>query len=259
MHRISDPAHFRRSVGGLSLIIAPLLLLAGAIVGPDSGEETADYLRAYAENSEAAGVSTVLWFLGFVVLTVAVAALIHLVRDRAVVLGHVGGMLAFAGSIAFAALVVTSIYDIALGQQLPLQQGVAVNEAIQADPASYWVLIPALLGTSIGLVLLTAALWRGGVLPVWVFPVLLVGFVVLFFGGDQKEISIAGNALILIGLAFAGWTVLSMSDNEWLRPPRGSAEGHHRRGEREPRSTSVRTRPTEHRDGEVGGRSTTSR
>lgn len=243
MHRISDPVHFRRSIGGLSLIIAPLLILAGTYIEPESGDESAAYLRALGENPEAAGVATVLWFLGFIVLTSAVVALIHLIRDRAVVLGHVGGVLAFAGSIALAALVVTGIYDIALGSVIPLQQGLAVDKAIGEDPASYWVFIPAILGTSIGLVLLTAALWRGGVLPVWVFPVLLMGFVVLLLGGEERIVAMVGGALLLVGLAYAGWTVLKMRDEEWVRPPAGSA-----RPEQRGRGTGVGTTGAAARD-----------
>ena len=98
MLKLNDANNFRRTALGLCLIAGPLLALVGELVTPwETADTTAAYLTALAENPARAQASAVLLYFGYLLMAVGVFGMMHLLRRRAVVLGHVAGALAVWG------------------------------------------------------------------------------------------------------------------------------------------------------------------
>ena len=98
MLKIWNAANFRRTLGGICLIAAPLLFAFVEITAPPSGDSPAamisngvryhDRLAPYAYLGLAAGI----------LFIVAIIAALHVVRGTGVVLAHVGAILAMLGN-----------------------------------------------------------------------------------------------------------------------------------------------------------------
>src|SRR5258705_13417389 len=85
MFGLSDAHHFRKMVAGFCMVFAPLFVLVGLVLDPDS--------------------SYVFMFVGTLLSVPAVLGLMHMLREREVALGHVGGGLALVGLMSTAALI----------------------------------------------------------------------------------------------------------------------------------------------------------
>src|SRR3954453_4054661 len=85
MFGISDAHHFRKMVAGFCMLFAPLCMLVGFLVDPD-----AEYAFLFA---------------GAVLMVPAALGLMHMLREREVALGHVGGGLSLVGLMGMAALI----------------------------------------------------------------------------------------------------------------------------------------------------------
>lgn len=192
-----------------------MLIGAGGQVQPGPEVDGAPYLEAVAAAPGTAELSVLLNYLGFLVFAVGVMGAIHVVRGRGVVLAHIGGGLAVAGLISLTALSITSLYDIAIAENAPREIGVAVFDAPEDYTTAIVLLVIALLGTPIGLVILGAALWRVGFVPVWLWPLVLVAFVLIFVEPLGVQISQAVASLLLLGVfGFVGVKLLRMPDRE---------------------------------------------
>ena len=226
MLKINNASSFRRSIAGLCLILGPVLIGVGGQVQPGPDVEGPLYLDAVAASPGMAEMSVLLNYLGFLVFAVGVIGAIHIVRGKGVVLAHIGGLLAVAGLISLTALSVTSLYDIAIAQNAPREIGVPIYNAPESYTTAIVLLALALFGTAIGLVILSAALWRAGFMPVWLWPLVLVAFVLIFAEPVGFQISSLIASLLLIGVfGFAGVKLIRMSDREWERGVIPKAKG----------------------------------
>src|SRR3954468_15362118 len=82
---ISDAHHFRKMVAGFCMVFAPLCMLVGFVVDPDA---------SYA-----------FLFVGAILMVPAALGLMHMLREREVAMGHVGGGLSLIGLMGMAALI----------------------------------------------------------------------------------------------------------------------------------------------------------
>ncbi len=180
----------------------------------------ADYLESLAASPAQAQLAADLLYLGYLLIAVGIFGMIHLIRRRAVVLGHVAGVLAVWGWVTLPGLLVTDFYDLSLAQSANRQEAVIISDRAQNYAGAAVQGIPVLLGF-VGLVLLLVALWRARFAPVWVPPAVLAGMVAFSFAGRTGEVSssmvVAGVAtgLMLVGLGYVGLKMLRMSDEEW--------------------------------------------
>lgn len=217
MLKINDANNFRRTALGLCLIAGPLVTLIGGLVAPwEENDTTAAWLRVLAENPLRAQIGAVCFYFGYLLIAVSNFGILHLLRHRAVVLGHVAGVLAIWGWMTLPGMLVVDFYDLALAESLDLEQAVAIAERPQE-----YALAP-LIGLSIplgilALVLLVVALWRAGFTPVWVPVLFFVGTAVSFFGPPSQIFFSIGPATWLITLGYVGLKVLHLSDKEWER------------------------------------------
>ena len=215
---MSNPASFRKTLAAIGLILGPLALLAANIVEPDTADEGAEYLADVAKNAGRLETSTILYIIGFTALIAGVVGIVHVVRERGVVLAHIAGVIAAVGLVFFVALVTTSLYDISLAQNAARAEAVKAYDGVEDLTAAYVILIPALLGTMIGLILLAVAAWRARFAPVWVPVVVFLGFAAIIAGDGSKALTIIGDLLLLAGLGFIGVKLFGLTDDEWERP-----------------------------------------
>jgi hypothetical protein len=217
MLKINDSRNFRRTAAGLCLIAGPLVTLIGGLVTPwEKKETTAAYLLALAENPTQAQISAVLLYFGFLLTAVGIFGIIHLLRHRAVVLGHIAGVLAVWGWVTLPGLLVSDFYDLSLAQWSNRQDAIAISERAGGYIGSAVIGIPALLGF-IGLVLLGVALWRAKLAPLWMPVVVLAGTVITQFGPPGAGSWALGTGLLLASLGYVGLRILRMTDDEWER------------------------------------------
>lgn len=218
MLNLKNPANFRRSLAAIGLILGPLALLAATIVEPDTADEGAAYLADVAENAGRVEATTILYLIGFTALLAGVIGIVHVIRERGVVLAHIAGVLAAVGLVFFVGLVTTSLYDLSLAENASRAEAVKAYDGVEDYATAYVVLAPALLGTMIGSILLAVAAWRARFAPVWVPVVIFVGFLGIMAGEGSKAINIVANLLLLAGFGFMGLKLFGMTDDEWERP-----------------------------------------
>jgi hypothetical protein len=218
MLKIKDANNFRRTAAGLCLIAGPLLTLINGLVDPYGEKQTtAADLQAYAENPTRAQISALLLYFGYLLIAVGVFGIIHLLRHRAVVFGHVAGVLAVWGWLTLPGVLASAYYDLSLAQWRNRQAAITIHDRAEGYIGSAIMGIPVLLGV-LGVVLLGVALWRARVAPLWVPVVLLLGLAIIVFGPYGSVGWTIGNALWLVALGFLGLKIIRMSDEDWARP-----------------------------------------
>ena len=115
MPKINDANSFRRTAFGLCLIAGPLVALVGGLVTPwEETDTTGAYLTALAERPARAQTSVVLLYFGYLLMAVGVFGMLHLLRRRAVVPGHVAGALAIWGWVSLPGTLSVDFYDLSL-------------------------------------------------------------------------------------------------------------------------------------------------
>lgn len=216
-----DATRFRRTALGLCLIAGPLVAWIGGLIPQweaegEAEETTAAYLQTLAESPVRAQVSAILLYFGFLLTAVGILGIIHLLRHRSVVLGHIGAVLAIWGWVTLPGLLVTDFYAMSLAEYGNRQDAIAISDRAGSYVGGAILGIPVLLGM-VGLVLLGLALWRAKLAPVWV-PVLLLANVVQNFVAPPGTVSWAvGMAPLFVALGYVGLKIVRMSDDEWER------------------------------------------
>ena len=218
MLKIGDANNFRRTVVGLCLIIAPLLLLLGDIIHPAGAEGAAGLLNIMAEHPGRVETASLLTIFSSVFFVPALVGLLYLIRDRGVVLGHIGVGLALIGIVGHA--VWAGFQVVLLGF---IQSGVdreQLSAILGGGPLNVGFVIVMLMflgGFFLGLILLSISLWRSRVAPLWVAACIIAAIVWFFTPLGTIMPGEIGGALVLIGLGWIGLKVLRMSDADWER------------------------------------------
>jgi hypothetical protein len=220
MLKIWDPTNFRRTLGGLSLILAPILFAIAEITYPTSNGNGAQQLESAARNHDVMLADIYFGIASAILFMPAIYALLHVTRLRGVVLGHVAAILTVAG---------LGLAHLALGGlQLMLwaMAGPGVDRQVMAsfidktmqNPAG----LPLILGHelfAIGVVLFGVAIWRSGFGYRWAGPAIAVGVVLDIVGGTvglpDVLMAIVSDGIFVTGLAAVGLKVLLTSDREW--------------------------------------------
>src|SRR3712207_1421121 len=100
MSRLSDSHHFRKTIAGMCMIAAPVLLLVGMVIHPERKDDVGAQLGVVADNMDAWFAAHLILVISLVLAVPAVLGLMHMLREREVALGHVGGGLAMVGLLA---------------------------------------------------------------------------------------------------------------------------------------------------------------
>nr|MBA2599305.1 hypothetical protein [Actinomycetota bacterium] len=215
----SDAGRFRRLVAGFCLIIAPVVLLVGALTHPQGKEAAAAHLAVVAENPDRYYWAHAILLLGLALFLPVVLALMHLLKERETRFGHLGGGLAIIG--LFGATAVVAVDGIAVSQmgqpQASIEEMAALLDRIKESPGFRGIAVVAGVGLMLGMVLLAYGLWRTRAVQPWMAGGVASGAITFFLGvvTDNRIIFAMAFAIDLIALGPLGWGVLHESDNEW--------------------------------------------
>lgn len=190
MFGISDAHHFRKMVAGFCMVFAPLCLLVGFVVDPD-----AEYAFLFA---------------GGILMVPAALGLMHMLREREVALGHVGGGLSLIGLMGMAALIgmdVTGTTSL-------------VDRGDSLDGVATWMFV-ATMGFGLGMAALGMGLFRAHAIPSWAAACLLVGGIAFDVAmvANSAGIAIAATAAMVAGVSSTGLMVWRESDDAWDHTP----------------------------------------
>jgi hypothetical protein len=190
MSGISDAHHFRKMVAGFCMLFAPLCMLVGFIADPDA---------SYA-----------FLFIGAVLMVPAALGLMHMLREREVAFGHMGGGLSLVGLMGLAGLIGMDV-----GGTTDL-----VDRVDHLTGVGNWIFV-ATMGFGLGMAILGVGAFRAHALTSWAAACLMIGgiaFDVALLAGSAG-IAIAASAAMLAGLGFTGLMVWRESDDAWEHTP----------------------------------------
>ncbi len=171
-------------------------------------------ISAYPTRFLIANLLDLLWLF---LLIPAVLGLVHLLRSRGALLGHIGGGFALAGAVGTAAY-----RGVNLGQLQVAESGLNQEQVLaafgQASAGSIVVMLMSALGLFVGYALLAVGLWRTRAAPGGASGLIVAFLVVNIIGlaaGGNKGVLLAAHTLLLVGLGWIGVKVLAMSDAQW--------------------------------------------
>ncbi len=232
MLRITDPSNFGRTLAGLSLIAAPLLLGVGEVLrlsieqGAFTGEE--EHLANVAGSAGLWQAMTMLNMVAVILFVPVVLGLVHLIRPGAPVLAHLGSALAMVGLLGAAG---HNVFAFVLGGAMARledarPQMVELVGPLEESPSFLLVLLMFLVGFVLGFLLLAVGLYRSRAVHRWAAVAVAVAMLVGSNAGASFPLTLVFSGLLVLGLGTVAVRVLSMTDGQWrdLSPATGRTE-----------------------------------
>ena len=216
MLRLSDERNFARTLAGLSLIVAPLLLLMSVLIGPDLSDDGRERLSEIADSEDRYVASRYLLLIGAWVFVPGLIGLWRVFRGPRVMLGQVGAALVLIGWISTIAFFGLGTYEYEAAQP-DLDRALMGQLADNVDDSAVMIpmiIITFVVGIAIGSLIVAWSLWRRRLVPPWV-PAALVVWTILDILADSVAVSAIAFAFLLVGFGSVGLKLLSMSDEEW--------------------------------------------
>ena len=206
----------RRLMAGVCLIAAPVVYVAGLLVDPAlrAGDAATG---AYGRHPDQVAVSAALLHWSWVLLVPGIVGMVHLVRRRAVLFGHIAGAVALLGVVNFSALMLGDYFYARLEREFGAENGSRLGDEALAG-ALWGFQIPGFLGL-LGVLLLGLALAAGREVPWWAPVAMVVG---MLTAPIYPIGMVAGSLLYLAGAGVVGLRMLRMSDADWAQSPAGS-------------------------------------
>ena len=220
MH-LSDAHHFRKMVAGACMVVAPLVLLVAVVIHPASDMNETTQVATIADNLDAWYVAHLLALISIAVMVPAVLGLMHMLREREVAFGHVGGGLAMLGLLAFAGIVGMELVMWQMVAGGSTREAVALLERLNETAG---IVIPfafVSFGFALGLACLAAGLYRARVVQSWMAVSVAVGAVLfgIAFGAATNWLAIVAAAFLVVGLGAIGRMILRETDEAWEHTP----------------------------------------
>jgi hypothetical protein len=220
MTYLSDAHHFRKLVAGVCMLLAPVLLLLGAIVHPEMETSEAAQIAVIADSPDGWYIAHLVLLCSIVLAVPAVLGLMHMLREREVAFGHLGGALALLGLLASTGIVAMEFvaWQAAEGGRAEMT---ALFERLNETAG---VLIPFYLfsfGFAAGMVLLAIGLYLARAVQWWMALFIVIAAVCLAIGvpAALNWLTIVGAAFLVVGLGSIGRMVLTESDEAWEHTP----------------------------------------
>jgi hypothetical protein len=220
MH-LSDAHHSRKMLAGACMVMAPLFLLAAMVVHPASDMDEATQVATIADNLDAWYAAHLLALIAIVLMVPALLGLMHMLRERQVTLGHVGGGLAMLGLLALTGIVAIELVMWQMAGAGDTSEAVALLERVTETAG---ILIPFALmsfGFALGMALLAVGLYRARAVQSWMAVSVGVGAIVFGFGiaTAMNWVTIVAAAFLVVGLGAIGRMVLRETDEAWEHTP----------------------------------------
>ena len=220
MH-LSDAHHFRKMLAGACMVVAPAFLLVATVIHPASDMDEATQVATIAENLDVWYAAHLIALVAIVLTVPALLGLMHMLRERQVSLGHVGGGLALIGLLAFVGLVAM---ELVMWELVSEGDQAAAVTLLQGLNESAGILIPfafVSFGFSIGMALLSVGLYRARAVQSWMAVCVGAGAILFGFGiaTAMNWLTIVAAAFLVVGLGSIGRMVLRETDEAWEHTP----------------------------------------
>jgi hypothetical protein len=219
MRTLTDPRRFRRLGSGLCMIAAPLTLLVGALLHPDSGDSASAHLTSIAADPGRNYASHTAILVGLALFLGAILGLVHLLTERLPVAANVGGVLAIVG--LFGATSIVAVDGIAFSQmgqpEANAAEMAALLDRIMESSGARAIAVVGALSFLLGMLVLAYGLRRTRAVRSWVPPALAAAAIAFFLGQvtDNRVVFAFAFAVYLLTLGPIGWATLNQSDDEW--------------------------------------------
>src|SRR3954467_4036189 len=214
MRGLSDAHHFRKMVAGTCMIFGPLLALVSGIVQPDPKLNEAQQLAVVAGHMDAWYVAQVIALVSIVLALPAVLGLMHMLREREVAWGHVGGGLAVLGLLGYTGIVAIEMVQWQMAAAGDTTAMTALLERINETAGIYVPFTVGAVAFGVGLICLAIGLYRARVVQSWMALATAVAAACMTVAGFSASapIFIVGTAFLVVGLGSIGRMVLTESD-----------------------------------------------
>jgi hypothetical protein len=212
-----DTSNLRRTLAGICLIIQPFINLISVAISPEQSTDTSEQLAMIGVHPTRFLISSLLDLLWLLLLIPAVLGLLHLLRARGALLGHIGGGFALVGAVGAAAYRGVNLAQLQVAQS-GLDQGQVLAAFAQPSLGSVVVMLISAIGLIIGYALLAVGVWRTRAAPRGASALIVAFLVVDIVGlaaGGNKGVLLVAHTLLLVGLGWIGVKILAMSDTQW--------------------------------------------
>jgi MFS family permease len=221
MFRSTDPHHTRKTIAGVCMVLAPLFLLASAVVSPKLDTHEAGMLSNAADHLDRFYLSTMLGAVAVILLVPAVLGLMHMLRERRTGAGLLGGGLALFG--AMAAMAGTGVNLVLWQMASGGNRGemVALLHRVNHTTGTFIPLYICTLGIVLGFAVMSYALMAERMVHWSMAAAMTLGTlaVTIAFMAGSLALLIIGAAIFFVGLASVGRMILLETDEDWEHTP----------------------------------------
>lgn len=222
----SQSHQLRKLLAGLCLVAAPVFLVAASIVQPKLSTDGSHQLTLAAAHPDRWFISNILALAALALLVPAVMGLIHMLRERQVLAGFVGGGLSLLGILAATA---ASGMSLVLWQMTKpgldsTQMGRLADRVVGATGIQLAIFVPTAF-FALGMLVLAFGLFRAHAVPALCALGLGAGAVCLTVGlgpAASVALTIVGSGVLLVAMLPIGWGVLMESEEAWEHTPQFS-------------------------------------
>ena len=220
MH-LSDAHHFRKMLAGACMVVAPVVLLVAMVIHPASDMDEATQVATIADNLDAWYVAHLLAFVAIVLMVPALLGLMHMLRERQVALGHVGGGLAMLGLLAFTGIVAMELVMWQMAGAGSTAEAVALLERLNETAGIVFPFVLLSFGFSLGMAFVAVGLYRARAVQSWMAVFVAVGALAFGFAiaVATNWLTIVAAAFLVVGLGAIGRMVLRETDEAWEHTP----------------------------------------
>ena len=220
MH-LSDAHHFRKMLAGACMVVAPVVLLVAMVIHPASDMDEATQVATIADNLDAWYVAHLLAFVAIVLMAPALLGLMHMLRERQVALGHLGGGLAMLGLLAFTGIVAMELVMWQMAGAGSTDEAVALLERLNETAGIVFPFVLLSFGFSLGMAFVAVGLYRARAVQSWMAVFVAVGALAFGFAiaVATNWLTIVAAAFLVVGLGAIGRVVLRETDEAWEHTP----------------------------------------
>jgi hypothetical protein len=217
----SDSHHFRKMIAGVCMLLGPLFAVLSFVVSPAMHTKVAAQLGSLSAHPNRALLSVLFSIVAVGLVLVATLGLMHMLRERMVTYGHVGGGMALVGLVLAMASAGAFFVWWAMVKDGVQPADVAAAHKISHSAAGLITLYILPFLSALGYVVLAAGLWRAKAVDWWMAAAMAIGMVAINIAGPAASVvlGIVGSAIFLVGLGSVGLMVLRETDADWEHTP----------------------------------------
>jgi hypothetical protein len=205
-------------VAGACMVLAPLFLLVATVIHPETGTSALSQANAIASDPDAWYIAHLVALMSIVLAVPAVLGLMHMLREKQVAAGLIGGGLALLGLLAYVGI--TAI-EMTLWQAGNAAQTAVLIDRIDDEAGIMIPFFVVSLGFGLGMIALAVGLLSARVVSPVMAACLALGSVAVVIAGAAaiEWLAIAGAAVLALGFGMTGFMVLSEADTDWEHTP----------------------------------------